>query len=167
MKKILLISLVLFSSAVTAQPYVVSGIAQTRATAGELHEDDGHLVLGAGYKLGNLAVEGACAAGTNCSLAGVATVPIAGGFSAVGKAGAYYLRGSISGATVPAGDCTSGICAGSSSTTSWSGWTAGAGIGAQYSASKAASVRLMLEQTGRVGALDRARTLSASLLYSF
>lgn len=167
MKKILLISLVLFSSAVTAQPYVVAGFAQTRVTAGDLHEDRGRLTLGAGYKVGNLAGEAACTAGTDCSLAGVATMPIAGGFSAVGKAGAYYLHGSLTSPNQPAGSCAGGLCAASSSTATWSGWTAGAGIGAQYSTGKAASVRVMLEQTGSVGALDRARTLSASLLYSF
>lgn len=168
MKTFVLAALVLFSTAVSAQPYVVAGFASTRNTAGELHEERGRVVLGAGYKVGNLAGEAACTAGTACSLAGVITVPIAGGFSAVGKAGAYYLHGTLTGENQPAGGgCLGSFCAGSSRAASWSGWTVGAGIGAQYGVNRTAALRVMLEQTGSVGPLDRARTLTASMLYSF
>lgn len=169
MKKILLLALVLFSGAVSAQPYVLAGFASTRNTAGDLQETRGRVTLGAGYQLNaNVAGEAACTPGTACSVTGVATVPIAGGFSAVGKAGAYYVHGNITSASRPSGaGCAGGLCAGSSRTESWSGWAAGAGIGAQYRASSTAAVRVMLEQTGRVGPLDHATALSLSLLYSF
>lgn len=165
MKKILLLAVILFSSAAMAQPYVAGGLASARNTAGDLHDTRTDLALGVGYKLGHFAGEAGCFGTHDCSVSALGALPLGTGFSAVGKLGLHRLKGSIQ------EDVPSAAVAGSSvpvaRNATWSGWAGSIGLGAAYEISKAFSVRAMLEQTGSVGALDRARTFSATVLYSF
>lgn len=165
MKTIIFAALILLSSAAAAQPYGAGGLASARNTAGGLHDTRTDLALGVGYKLGHFAGEASCFGTHDCSVSALGALPIGAGFSAIGKIGLHRLKGSIQ------EDVPSVLEAGSSTptarTASWSGWAGGIGLGAAYEITKAFSVRAMLEQTGSVGPLDRARTFSATVLYAF
>lgn len=165
MKKILLLAFFLFSGAAAAQSYVAGGLASARNTAGDLHDTRTDLAIGVGYKLGHFAGEAGCFGTHDCSVSALGALPIGAGFSAIGKIGLHRLKGSVH------EDVPSATVAGAGVPTareaSWSGWAGGIGVGAAYEITKAFSVRALLEQTGSVGPLDRARTFSASVLYSF
>lgn len=165
MKPAILVMLMLFSAGVGAQPYIAGGLASARNTAGDLHDTRTDLALGAGYKLGNFAGEAACAGTHDCSLSALGSLPIGAGFSAIGRVGLHHLKGSIQ-EPVPSA-AVAGASVPAAREASWSGWAAGIGLGASYEITKAFAVRAMLDQTGGVGALDHARTFSASVLYSF
>jgi hypothetical protein len=160
---------VFLSSAAIAQPYAVVGFASMSVTADQLRDRRTLTTLGVGYSAGQVAAEAACNALADCSISGVGSIPVFGGFSLIGKAGLHYVRGNVTDSQ-PKGSLF--VSPARSSRTqqqsaSWSGWAAGVGLGAEYAVNKAFAVRAMLEQTGRVGPLDRSRSLSASLLYAF
>jgi hypothetical protein len=159
---------VFLSSAAIAQPYAVVGFASMSVTADQLRDRRTLTTLGVGYRAGQVAAEAACNALADCSISGVGSIPVSGGFSLIGKAGLHYLRGNVTDSQ-PKGSLSIAP-AGSSGTqqsASWSGWAAGVGLGVEYAVNKEFAVRAMLEQTGRVGPLERSRSLSASLLYAF
>jgi hypothetical protein len=165
MKTIIFAALIALSSAAAGQPYVAGGLASARNTAGDLHDTRTDLALGVGYKMGHFAGEAGCFGTHDCSVSALGSLPLGAGFSAVGKLGLHRLKGSIHEDVPSFGE--SGASPSEARNVSWSGWAGGIGLGAAYDLTKAFSVRALLEQTGSVGPLDRARTFSASVLYSF
>jgi hypothetical protein len=175
MKTAFILAAFLLSGTVDAQPYIVGGINTNQVSAAGQTDHATLINIGAGYRVGKFAGEAACIGRADCSVSGVVAFPVAGGLSLIGKAGAHYLRGSIvTGNSKPSSSSAPGpLSAGIGSVgpdtqerALWSGWSAGAGIGAQYDFGKV-GVRFMLEQTGSVGPLERTRSLGASLLLSF
>lgn len=170
MKKILLACLSVISltaaAPAAAQFYLGAGIAVLDVDAQGGASDNRTIgMLTAGYKAGWFAGEAFCGGSKDCGVGALAHLEVAPGLSAFGRVSAHHMKGTID---IPGGaGGRGGAGPTASSSVSWSGWTPAIGVGMQYVSQRHFGGRVLLEQTRGVDQLDRARIVSANLLYSF
>ena len=174
----LFIGLCFIAGHALADVYAFVGFNQVRVSVegkGAQEEDRG-AILGLGYRFTpRLAAEISYADGhvvqgqtvvtewrsRGLGIVAVGTMPLRGGFAAVGRAGVHGVEGRWHQRLVSAPINTT------LEQIRWSGWAPSLGLGVQYRVDERHAVRAMAEMTGGVDGLEDSRSLSVTALIFF